>query len=100
MKGITPNLVANTTDDELRIIVCDHLDSRPATSSTIQWRLGATTLRDKQRLNEALALMVRDKQIGHFSAGNKTYFATKPWLDRICACCESIADPREKVLSG
>lgn len=100
MKGTNPNLVANKTDDELRLIVCEYLDPRPATSTTIHWRLGATALRDKQRLNDSLALMVAAKEIGHFRAGNKTYFATKPWLERINACCESIVDPREKVLPG
>ena len=100
MKRSNPNLIVNSTDDELRLIVCEHLDKIPATSKTLQWRLGARTLEDRQRLNQALAVMVKDKELGHFRAGNQTFFASNVWFIKQSGLSKELIDPRQKVLCG
>lgn len=95
-----PNLIYGKTEEEIKIIVCEQLDRLPAVSETMMWRLGVRTKEDRQAVASTIAKLVAHKEIIHFRASNKTYFATKPWLKRINACCESIVDPREKVLAG
>ena len=63
----------------MREQILDALNKRPNTADGLMYKFGLHSLQKRQRMNDDLVQLAKDKLIFHVRVGNKSVFMTYAW---------------------